>query len=318
MRAVLVLLVRTRAFQRPHHVPKPACPAAVPDASPAEYERVYAADCEVGAGLDERFYDFNRGLVAAVKGFLDVFLEGRDVPRFYVLETLARVPYFAYVSVLHLETFGHRDDDHVARIRVHFAEADNELHHLLMMEALGGNASVVDRCLAQTLAVGYFGYCCALYATNRRLAYHLSELIEAHAYEAYDDYLRREGSALKMQEPPPVIRGVLRERRRRPAQDALRRVRPRPRRRAEPLGVAGRPRPVRYRGRRVRRDAALRGGRRGVRLAAPDECGARARGVALESEPPASTRRRRPRASRPPPAPTPSSACSACPATSNW
>ena len=197
MRAVLVLATSARAFQRPHHVPKPACPAAVPDASPAEYERVYAADCEVGAGLDERFYDFNRGLVAAVKGFLDVFLEGRDVPRFYVLETLARVPYFAYVSVLHLrETFGHRDDDHVARIRVHFAEADNELHHLLMMEALGGNASVVDRCLAQTLAVGYFGYCCALYATNRRLAYHLSELIEAHAYETYDDYLRREGPAV--------------------------------------------------------------------------------------------------------------------------
>ena len=124
-----------------------------------------------------------------------------------MLETLARVPYFAYVSVLHLrETFGHRDDDHVARIRVHFAEADNELHHLLMMEALGGNASVVDRCLAQTLAVGYFGYCCALYATNRRLAYHLSELIEAHAYETYDDYLRREGPALKARAPPPVIR----------------------------------------------------------------------------------------------------------------
>merc|ERR1719335_488492 len=132
---------------------------------------------------------------------------GRDVPRFYVLETLARVPYFAYVSVLHLrETFGQRDDDHVARIRVHFAEADNELHHLLMMEALGGNASVVDRCLAQTLAVGYFGYCCALYATNRRLAYHLSELIEAHAYETYDDYLRREDPALKARAPPPVIR----------------------------------------------------------------------------------------------------------------
>ena len=204
---LLVLAAAARAFQRPHRVPTPARPAAVPDASPAEYERVYAADCEVGAGLDERFYDFNRGLVDAVKGFLDVFLAGRDVPRFYVLETLARVPYFAYVSVLHLrETFGHRDDDHVARIRVHFAEADNELHHLLMMEALGGNASVVDRCLAQTLAVGYFGYCCALYATNRRLAYHLSELIEAHAYETYDDYIRREGAALKARAPPPVIR----------------------------------------------------------------------------------------------------------------
>ena len=30
-------------------------------------------------------------------------------------------------GALHLEALGHRDDDHVARIRVHFAEADNEL-----------------------------------------------------------------------------------------------------------------------------------------------------------------------------------------------
>ena len=136
-----------------------------------------------------------------------MFLEGRDVPRFYVLETLARVPYFAYVSVLHLrETFGHRDDDHVARIRVHFAEADNELHHLLIMESLGGNSSAVDRGVAQTMAFFYYWYVVAVFFASPQSAYHLSELIEDHAYETYDDYLRREGSALKMQEPPPVIR----------------------------------------------------------------------------------------------------------------
>ena len=205
----LALAAAARGFQLPGARRTPTCRAVgmVPDATPAEYERVYAVDCAVGAGLDENLYNLNRGLVTTVKGFLDVFLAGRDIPRFYVLETLARMPYCAYVSVLHLrETLGDRDADHVARMRVHVAEADNELHHLLMMEALGGNASGVDRCLARGLSVGYYVYCCGLYATNRRLAYHLSELIEAHAYETYDEYLGREGDRLKARAAPRVIR----------------------------------------------------------------------------------------------------------------
>ena len=81
---LLVLAAAARAFQRPHRVPTPARPAAVPDASPAEYERVYAADCEVGAGLDERFYDFNRGLVDAVKGYdgIEALLKNWDKETF--------------------------------------------------------------------------------------------------------------------------------------------------------------------------------------------------------------------------------------------
>jgi len=34
----------------------------------------------------------------------------------------------------------------------------NEFHHLLIMESLGGNASAVDRTLAQTMAFGYYWY----------------------------------------------------------------------------------------------------------------------------------------------------------------
>ena len=52
-----------------------------------------------------------------------------------MLETVARVPYFAYLSVLHLrETFGQRTTDGTKdgeemsdRMRTHYAEADNEL-----------------------------------------------------------------------------------------------------------------------------------------------------------------------------------------------
>lgn len=41
-------------------------------------------------------------------------------------------------------------------MRAHYAEADNELHHLLIMESLGGNSSGVDRALAQTMAFAYY------------------------------------------------------------------------------------------------------------------------------------------------------------------
>ena len=38
---------------------------------------------------------------------IDKLYEGRDYPRFYALETIARVPYFSFLSVLHLyESFG--------------------------------------------------------------------------------------------------------------------------------------------------------------------------------------------------------------------
>jgi len=34
--------------------------------------------------------------------FLDELFDGRPIPRFWFLETIARIPYFSYVSMLHL------------------------------------------------------------------------------------------------------------------------------------------------------------------------------------------------------------------------
>ena len=50
---------------------------------------------------------------------------------FYALETIARVPYFSYTSVLHLyETIGHfRDKEY---IKLHFDQAWNELQGLVL------------------------------------------------------------------------------------------------------------------------------------------------------------------------------------------
>jgi hypothetical protein len=96
--------------------------------------------------IDQRLYFFNTVLTHTFKCLTDVLYAGSrsDFARFYVLETVARVPYFAYLSVMHLkETFGRREPGDRDRMRAHYAEADNELHHLLIMESLGGNASAV-------------------------------------------------------------------------------------------------------------------------------------------------------------------------------
>ena len=65
--------------------------------------------------MDEGIYGFNKKLIDTVYDII-CFLypvkgNARDFARFYVLETVARVPYFAYLSVMHLrETFGERYD----------------------------------------------------------------------------------------------------------------------------------------------------------------------------------------------------------------
>jgi ubiquinol oxidase len=111
--------------------------------------------------MDPAIYKINKILIDTVYQLICVLYPvtgtSRDFARFYVLETVARVPYFAYLSVLHLrETFGERYPTMSDKMRTHYAQADNELHHLLIMEDLGGNDRVVDRWIAQSTAFVYF------------------------------------------------------------------------------------------------------------------------------------------------------------------
>lgn len=161
--------------------------------------------------MDEGIFKFNKILIDTVYDVICFFYpvkgNARDFARFYVLETVARVPYFAYLSVMHLrETFGERSDEMSDKMRTHYAEADNELHHLLIMESLGGNSSAFDRTLAQTMAFGYYWYVIAIYCFNEQAAYHLSELIEDHAFETYSGYLENYGDMLKSQPVPRVAK----------------------------------------------------------------------------------------------------------------
>jgi len=144
-----------------------------------------------------------RLLVNLLVFLTDVVYKNRPYPRFYVLETIARIPYFAYLSVLHLyETLGFwRKAD---LLKIHFAETWNELHHLLIMESLGGNHAWGDRLLAQSLAVIYYWVVVPLYMLFPKSAYYMTELIEEHAYHTYDMHLKAHGEALKRQ-PAPLV-----------------------------------------------------------------------------------------------------------------
>jgi ubiquinol oxidase len=151
-----------------------------------------------------------RFIVSFFVFIVDVIYGNRSYARFYVLETIARVPYFSYVSVLHLyETLGFwRKAD---LLKVHFAETWNELHHLLIMESLGGDRIWGDRFLAQHIAVAYYWVVVPLYMLLPQYAYYLMELIENHAYHTYDKYLNENEAELKTLPAPQIALNYYRD-----------------------------------------------------------------------------------------------------------
>jgi len=179
------------------------------------HQVVVAAESVERAKMDDGIFQFNKVVIDTVYDVICLLYPvtggPRDFARFYVLETVARVPYFAYLSVMHLrETFGEREPSDSERMRTHYAEADNELHHLLIMESLGGNSSAIDRGLAQTMAFFYYWYVTVVYAVSEPAAYHLSELIEDHAFNTYNGFLNDYEEKLKGMPVPDIARKYVR------------------------------------------------------------------------------------------------------------
>ena len=69
-------------------------------------------------------------------------------------------------------------------LQVHFAEEWNELHHLQIMESLGGDQLWWDRFLAQHAAVFYYWVLILFYTLAPRMAYVFSELVEVSRHSA--------------------------------------------------------------------------------------------------------------------------------------
>jgi len=137
---------------------------------------------------------------------LDVLFQGRPINRFYFLETVARMPYFSYILMLHVyETLGWWRRSTEAK-RVHFAEEYNEFHHLLIWEALGGDQIWFVRFVAQHCAVLYFFGLSILWLVSPSMSYNFSELIEMHAVDTYAQFAEENRELLQSLAPPPVAK----------------------------------------------------------------------------------------------------------------
>lgn len=120
------------------------------------------------------------------------------------METVARMPYFSYISMLHLyESLGWWRQGSALR-KIHFAEEWNELHHLQIMESLGGDQYWIDRFMGQHSAVLYYWVLLLFYVVSPELAYNFSELIEAHAVDTYGEFVDANEELLK-ELPPPFV-----------------------------------------------------------------------------------------------------------------
>eukprot|EP00741_Cyanophora_paradoxa_P006636 tig00001029_g6420.t1 len=175
-------------------------PAVAPDFDAGSRDAVMM---HVSSDADERSFWINRVLVSSLVRLIDAVYGTRPYARFYCLETVARVPYFSYLSVLHLyESIGlWRSADW---LKVHFAQSWNEMHHLLIMESLGGNARWLDRFVAGHAAVVYYWITTAMYVLQPAAAYNFAELVEAHAVESYSHFLEKHGPELRGQPAPQV------------------------------------------------------------------------------------------------------------------
>jgi len=99
----------------------------------------------------------NKYVLDLTVAILDFLYRGRDYQRFWVLEEIARAPYFAFLSVLHFrESMGLRGPEHLYLMKQHFDQSVNETEHLEYMESRGGNDYFIDRFVAKHLVLIYY------------------------------------------------------------------------------------------------------------------------------------------------------------------
>jgi len=133
---------------------------------------------------------FNTTVLNITVAIIDFLYRGRHFQRFWVLEEIARAPYFAFLSVLHFrESMGLRGPDHIYLMEEHFAQTLNETEHLEYMESRGGNSYWIDRFFAKHLVLIYYWVNVVYYWVAPRSAYHLSYEVEVHAAHTYEKYL---------------------------------------------------------------------------------------------------------------------------------
>ncbi len=131
----------------------------------------------------------NSAVLNVTVAILDFLYRNRPSQRFWGLEVIARAPYFAFISVLHLrESLGLRGEEHIYLMKEHFYQALNETEHLEEMETREGNKYWIDRFFAKHLVLFYYWVMVVYYLVDPMDAYDINMKIEKHAYETYVKY----------------------------------------------------------------------------------------------------------------------------------
>jgi ubiquinol oxidase len=157
--------------------------------------------------LNPTVLSFNKAAINTAVHVVDNIYVGKDAfRRFYVLEVLARIPFFAYACMLHLyQTLGLPNRKGMDRLRAHLEEADNEAMHLAIMMEMGAGSMWLDQFLARHLSMVYFFVSAGVFLISPAMAYNLSELIEHHAYDTYDAYIQENEEKLRTELAIPLI-----------------------------------------------------------------------------------------------------------------
>ena len=145
--------------------------------------------------------NFNDTVLSITIAIIDFLYRNHPIQRFWVLETIARAPYFAFLSVLHFkESLGLRTEEHYYLMKEHFAQTVNETEHLREMESRGGADRWIDRFFAYHLVLIYYWIMVGYYFLAPVFAYHLNAGIEYHATETYLNYLWEQPEDTKISE----------------------------------------------------------------------------------------------------------------------
>ena len=143
----------------------------------------------------------NSLILNSTVNFLDFIYSGRSLQRFWVLEVIARSPYFAFLSVLHFkESLGMKNEKTMILMKEHFYQAINETEHLKEMERRGGDKFWIDRFVARHLVLFYYWIMVIYYFCSPTNAYDVNIKIEEHAFKTYTKYLKTHPDDQKIKE----------------------------------------------------------------------------------------------------------------------
>jgi hypothetical protein len=129
-----------------------------------------------------------------------VYGKRRTLPKFKVLEVIARVPYQAWEHVAYIAMTHKYSEPHFARrifdfVRESRQQQDNEQWHLLILEEILSNRRVPQnfilyRVFPQIMAFVYYHISWLLYVIQPRWSYELNAHFEDHAEHEYMLYVQ--------------------------------------------------------------------------------------------------------------------------------